>query len=184
MILRVNEWNTSAKSKPQHQKMSFDGDIIICLGNLLTELDVYRNLNKNLSQYDCININPEICAENYYPIYAGDEKIGEVCDDDGCCELWIFYTKDLLNMTNSTSVDDMLDKLHVAFDNNNITRDDLDEDGEYPQTFEIKNFKGDIEFNGTVNNAYYGCDEVVLTIKGINSATGEKIDYVFREIEQ
>ena len=180
MILHINEWNTSANPQPQHQKMHFDGDIIMCLGNLLTEL----NARKNINQYDCVHINPEICAENYYPIYTGDEKIGQICDDDGCCELWIFYTKDLLHMTNSTSIDNMLDKLYVAFDNDNIERDDLNEDGEYSQTFEIKNFKGDVEFNGIVNNAYYGCDEVVLTIKGINSATGEKIDYVFREIEQ
>ena len=180
MILNVNEWSTSVNPQPQHQKMSFDGDIIICLGNLLTEL----NARKNLNQYDCIHINPEICAENYYPIYTGDEKISQICDDDGCCELWIFYTKDLLHITNSTSVDDLLDKLYVAFDNDNIDRDDLNEDGEYSQTFEIKNFKGDIEFNGIVNNTYYGCNEVVITLKGINSATGEKIDYVFREIEQ
>lgn len=174
MILQVENPYHANNFAAQNKIMNFNGDIAIVNYNLLDEI-----AKGDLRSYDWMMI--EVCtgAEWDYPIFDGDNILGYIDDWRGSCELCVFYTKDLLRITNSQSVNDMLDKLYIAYRNNNFARTDINPGATYPQIFEIKDFNGSVEVGMLTNSD--DVYEITVSFKGVNTSTGEAINYELKE---
>lgn len=168
----------------RNDKLDFNGDIVIVPRFILDRSLSLLSMSPRSISCDALYVDTTIGAECPFSVY--DEKnreIGSIDDGEGGCELCVFHSGDIFNLLKVSNLSEMLDLFYKAYGNDNISRNQIDPLEVYSMSCEIKNFKGtveiveytDEEFAQMEEDEVYSWD--IATIKGVNTLTGEDINY-------
>jgi hypothetical protein len=170
-------------------KASFNGDILIMVRDVFDTLfDSFivgsnRVIPTVIHPCDILFLDTVVCCESVVAICNNNRPIGTIFDWEGCCELCVIQKKDLISMMNKlgcniTSSNDILDTYYGLMDNDNISREDINPNGEFSVMFEIPNFKGTITHGIMKGPDPYNPDDDILcaTIIGTDTKTNQPIN--------